>query len=160
MLTKNWQYLVGQKVGYLKILEILPPGQVIVRPGRSSSVAKCVCECGKICYRDCSNISRKQGITCGSKECLHKYRSEVQKLRHQLFPKKKMYDGLSKKLEPFPSSKKPALEERLCLKYKCTHPNIACIRSDTLHICCWECDKSCKQCSNVPALCGAKRRMK
>lgn len=162
MLTKNWQYLVGQKIGYLTVLEILPPGTVTTRPGKSSSAAKCICECGSIVYRDCSNVARKMGVTCGSKECRHKYMCAAQALRYQLFPKgKKKSKPINKvSTEAFPRSKKTVLEEKLDLKYKCTHPSAACIRSDTLNICCWECDKPCKQCSNTPEMCGARLRQK
>lgn len=52
------------------------------------------------------------------------------------------------------------LADKLKAKYICTHPIEACIRSSVSHICCCECDKSCKRCQNNPEQCGAKLRFK
>lgn len=151
----DWSYLVGQQIGYLTVLEVLPSGSVYVRPNVKSSAARCLCKCGRECYKDPSNLKRRQGLTCGSKECKSKFLHEIHTLRWERMKAKKLNEGTS---EDFPNTKKPILLQKLKPKYICTHPDLGCTRSCVLNICCWECDKECKKCCNKPELCGAKRR--
>lgn len=103
MQNKDWSYLLGQKIGMLTVLEIYPPGVISIRPKKKVSVARCVCECGTECYRDVSNLARRQGMSCGGKECKHKIMSLAQ-TRRQATNKSKAI------------SQKPA--ENFCERYR------------------------------------------
>lgn len=92
MQNKDWSYLLGQKIGMLTVLEIYPPGVISIRPKKKTSVARCVCECGTECYRDVSNLARRQGMSCGGKECKHKIMSIAQ-IRRQATNKKQGYSS-------------------------------------------------------------------
>ncbi len=156
-MAKDWSYLVGQKIGYLKVVELLPPGAIIVRPGRKSTVARCICKCGRECYKEVSNLARRMGVTCGSKECKHQIMSDAQALRRQIHPLN--FKHVERQAaEPFPKSNVPVITQQLKMHYECIHPDPGCVRSEVCHVCCWECDKECKKCSNHPELCGARRR--
>lgn len=154
MQNKDWSYLLGQKIGMLKVLEIYPPGVISIRPKKKTSVARCVCECGTECYRDVSNLARRQGMSCGGKECKHKIMSLTQ-TRRQATNKSKA--TAQKPAEKFLKDEEPIITKKLKNKYVCPFPFPGCVRSEVCHVCCWECDKECKQCSNNPQLCGARR---
>lgn len=154
MQNKDWSYLLGQKIGMLTVLEIYPPGVISIRPKKKVSVARCVCECGTECYRDVSNLARRQGMSCGGKECKHKIMSLAQ-IRRQETNKRKA--TAQKPVEKFLKDEEPIITKKLKNKYVCPFPFPGCVRSEVCHVCCWECDKECKQCSNNPQLCGARR---
>lgn len=153
MQNKDWSYLLGQKIGMLTVLEIYPPGVISIRPKKKASVARCVCECGTECYRDVSNLARRQGMSCGGKECKHKIMSLAQ-IRRQETNKSKA--TAQKPAENFSKDEEPIITKKLKNKYVCPFPFPGCVRSEVCHVCCWECDKECKQCSNNPQLCGAR----
>lgn len=154
MQNKDWSYLLGQKIGLLTVLEIYPPGVISIRPKKKTSVARCVCECGAECYRDVSNLARRQGMSCGGKECKHKIMSLAQ-TRRQATNKSKA--KAQKPAEKFLKDTEPIITKKLKNKYVCPFPFPGCVRSEVCHVCCQECDKECKQCSNNPELCGARR---
>lgn len=62
-----------------------------------------------------------------------------------------------KPAEKFLKDEEPIITKKLKNKYVCPFPFPGCVRSEVCHVCCWECDKECKQCSNNPQLCGARR---
>ena len=62
-----------------------------------------------------------------------------------------------KPVENFSKDEEPIITKKLKNKYVCPFPFPGCVRSEVCHVCCWECDKECKQCSNNPQLCGARR---
>lgn len=156
--AKDYSYLIGEKIGYLTVLEILPPGTVIVRPGRRTSVARCVCKCGKECFKEPTNLERRMGITCGSNECKNQIRRESHKFNRQIHPKSEYAPPVARAAEKFPRTTNAVLFQKLKTKYECPYPARGCVRSEICRVCCLECDKPCKQCSNRPELCGARRR--
>lgn len=102
---------------------------------RKPQICHCLCECGRIVDLPWYKVKNKMLRTCGQDDCPY--------VKAELF---------HSRLE------KPAILERLKPKIECTHEIEGCIFSKLFHICCWECDRSCKQCENSPKKCGALKR--
>ena len=93
-------------------------------------------------------------MSCGGKECKHKIMSLAQIRRQETNKSKATAQKLA---ENFSKDEEPIITKKLKNKYVCPFPFPGCVRSEVCHVCCWECDKECKQCSNNPQLCGARR---
>ncbi len=94
-----------------------------------------LCECGRIVTLPWRNVYRGEIKVCGHKECY-----------------------LTQEQEERKAQVTPAILVATQAKYICPCPAESCVISSVCHICCWECNRPCKQCENSPKKCGAKKR--
>lgn len=136
----NWDEWIGVKYGTLTVKDLL------IRKIPSANIRYFVlrCKCGRERTVRVHDFVQGKVKSCGKPEC----KSKVVGLT--LLPQAPLSAKSAHTLS--------AIEARLKPKYFCKAVAPECTISTLLHICCCECDRPCKRCSNTPQKCGARER--
>lgn len=122
----------GRKFGHLTVIG---ESEKVTQFQHTMLVLTCLCDCGRVTDIPRTNVLYRNQRTCENVDCWYYQKEPVRLLN-------------------------PAIVIRLKPKYICQHPAAECSISSLCKMCCHECDRPCKSCTNTPDKCGAKLRKK
>jgi hypothetical protein len=137
----DWNKWIGTKYGTLTVKDYIVTGTT-----NNHRYFLCRCQCGKEKKVSVYDFNQGKVKSCGRLECKQQVAGIMSR---PVAPK-------DARLTRLPS----VIEARIKPKWFCKAVAPECTISALLHICCCECDRPCKRCSNTPEKCGARERQK